>query len=151
MILKALLVLHGVAAAALAGAAVHNALLAWRRSFGDGEVNESLRRVYARVIGWLYPAVFLLGCVLYPAFRVEVRAAWLDEAYPLAKACFEIKEHALAFGLPLLIYVVLSSRRLPGDEEAADLWLYDAACVALAVLVGYAALTGMFVTALRPV
>ena len=66
-------------------------------------------RTHATVLGATYAAAYFLGALIYPTFRVRVRAALLDSHYPWATGLFEIKEHAasLVF-IPVLAIVVLS-------------------------------------------
>ena len=150
VVTKTLLVLHGLSAAVLGGAAVHNATLAWSRVLRGARTALRLRRVYPPVIAVAYLLTFGLGLWLYPQFRVEVRAAYLDIHYPLLTALFEVKEHWLAIGLGLLAYLVPSSRHAATGEER-DALLYDVACLALGVIVASAAVVGLILTAVRPV
>ena len=50
--------------------------------------------------------------LLYPHFRVHVRADFLDEQAPWATKLFEVKEHLAVFALPLsLSFWALSRQR----------------------------------------
>ncbi len=144
-----MLVLHGLSAGVLGGAAIHNASLAWGRAVRGRRTAPRLRRVYPQVIAVAFLFTFALGLWMYPQFRVEVRAAGLDAHHPLLTALFEIKEHWLAVGLMLLAYLVPSSRHAVGGSER-DALLYDVACIALGVVVAWSAVVGLILTAVRP-
>ncbi len=64
---------------------------------------------YASLLGWLIAATILSGALAYPAFRVGVRAAWMDTTQPGMTALFEIKEH---WGTILLVLAWATRRRL---------------------------------------
>lgn len=148
MPIKLLLVLHAAVAVALAGAATHNGLLALRAMRGRAGPAH-LERLYPRVVLWLYLASVGLGSVLYPTFRVDVRAAYLDHALPLGSALFEIKEHVVAFGLA----AALVQRRLAGLPERgeAERLLFDLSRATVSVAVLYAGLVGLFLVSVRSV
>ena len=145
-----LLVLHAVAATVLTGAAVHNGLLAFRSRFVGGARRLRLRRLYPTVVAGAWLVTFALGLLLYPTWRIEVRAAWLDAAQPSLVAAFELKEHWLAAGLLMLGYLVPSSRRLDLETPAADRRLIDELSMVLAAVVVYAAVAGLTLTGVRP-
>jgi hypothetical protein len=115
-------------------------------------VRDRLQQLYRRIIGWAYASTFLLGLVLYPTFRVDVRAAYLDANAPLAVGFFEVKEHWLALGL----LVVWSLAALdPRDPSAGGgqprSWLRSWLAIALVAIVWWAFFTGLSVTSVRPV
>ena len=58
-----------------------------------------------------YIASFFLGLVIYPVFRVNVRANYFDKSLQWATAIFEIKEHvaALSFFAALALMALLLS------------------------------------------
>lgn len=54
----------------------------------------------ASVIGiWSYIGVFALGLLVYPVFRIKVRANYFDPQLPWLTGLFEIKEYISAIGL----------------------------------------------------
>jgi hypothetical protein len=147
---KLLLVLHATSAIVLVGAATHNGLLAIRQ-LGGNPVRRALQRLYVRIVGWAYLATFALGLATYPAFRLDVRAAWLDEHLPVATRMFEIKEHWLALGLVILAGYWPMSRTIDIARRSADSRLYHFCGIALAVIVLMATFTGLSLVAIRPV
>ncbi|MEM1025972.1 MAG: hypothetical protein AAGD10_21845 [Myxococcota bacterium] len=98
---KALLLLHGAAAAALAGAAIHNAMTCYRRLRGQ-QIATRLLRSYSLVSALLCLLVLLLGAVIYPEFRTEIRPGF-DLEMPQASLLFEIKEHVAVSAAALLV------------------------------------------------
>jgi hypothetical protein len=102
-----LLVLHGIAAVLLIGAITHQAVALWlpaqRPARGWWRALGAVHpERYVRAVIVLYLVTMALGMLLYPAFRIDVRAAFLDAHQPWATGLFEVKEHAAAVGLALL-------------------------------------------------
>lgn len=79
-----LLVLHAGLGAAAVGAATH--LLVWLRRFIRGQGARHTVVKFARLTLALQIAAFAAGGVLYPTYKVEVRAAYLENASALAAA-----------------------------------------------------------------
>ena len=102
-----LLILHGLLAVALLGAITHQAIGAWlparpgAQSF-VGRMRSVSAPSYVTAVIVLFIATFILGGVIYPAYRLNVRIVL--EQYELHKAngSFELKEHWLAIGLAML-------------------------------------------------
>ena len=63
---------------------------------------------------------FLTGVLIYPAFRVNVRAAWMDANAPLLTGLFEIKENWAALALLLAGAVWWHLRRPTRGEDAPE-------------------------------
>jgi hypothetical protein len=102
-----LLVIHGIVAMLLIGAITHQAVALWmpasRPARGWWHALSAVHpERYVRAVIVLYVATAVLGIILYPGFRVDVRAAYLDAQRPWATGIFEVKEHAVAIGLALL-------------------------------------------------
>jgi hypothetical protein len=54
----------------------------------------------ASLIGiWAYVLTFILGLLIYPVFRIRVRAEYFDLKLPWLTGLFEIKEYMAAIGL----------------------------------------------------
>jgi hypothetical protein len=98
---KALLLLHFGLAVPLVGAAVHNGMVSFRRLRGR-RIAERLVCSYARVSALLCLGTVLLGALLYPSFRTDVRPQF-DMELPLATLLFEIKEHVALTTTALLV------------------------------------------------
>ncbi len=54
-----------------------------------------------------YVASFVLGLLIYPVFRVKVRAEYFDSSLPWATGIFEIKEHLASIGLFIVLALAL--------------------------------------------
>lgn len=54
----------------------------------------------ASLVGaWAYLSSFVLGLLIYPVFRIKVRAEYFDPQLPWLTGLFEIKEYIGAIGL----------------------------------------------------
>ncbi|OIP42008.1 MAG: hypothetical protein AUK47_05395 [Deltaproteobacteria bacterium CG2_30_63_29] len=146
---KPLLVLHGLVAIVLVGSTTHSGWLAVQALRGR---EAPLRRMalYCRVGGVAYLITFTFGMLIYPVFRVAVRAALLDSQFPLATAFFETKEHWSAIGLALMTYQFLTTRSL-ADSAPEDRRFFLWSVVCLMVVVWASLLIGLSLTALEPV
>ena len=145
---SALLVVHALAAIALLGATTHDAVLVigfLRSRFGRA----GLERLYVRIQLVAYLATFALGAVIYPAYRIYVRAAVFDRWAPWASNLFDIKENFAALGLPVVVaYAWLRSRFDPRKDVA---WrpLYAVLGLTAAALVWFQAVAGLVLVAER--
>ena len=102
-----LLLLHGLVAVALLGALSHQtaALFARRVAANSLFVGRYARvndQLFARAVIVLYVFAVVLGAVIYPAYRVDVRIAFEELGLLWAVGVFELKEHAAGIGLGLL-------------------------------------------------
>jgi hypothetical protein len=143
---RPLLLLHALAGCAALAVSVHVLHFAIR---GGRESNGAFRakaRRYARVTGPVYLAAMATGIVIYPAYKVMVRVAWLDAHAPAMTGLFEIKEHWAALGL-ILTWAAWRYYCRPRVEDVihpnrafwsghAILALLGAICTALNVIVG---------------
>lgn len=143
-----LLALHALCAVALGGASVHQgvvAVLALR-----GRLRPRLARSYGTVSLWLYGATLLGGALLYPRYRIHIRAAYLDTHAPWAANLFDLKENLATLGLPLAVGTFLLTRDAGGlrhDREA--LWLYGLLSLLLAALCLFNIVSGLLCTGVR--
>jgi hypothetical protein len=73
-----LLVLHTVLAAAVVGASTH--LVVWMRGYLRGQYtrHKAIKR-FALYSAVLFLATFIVGNVIYPTYKVRVRAQYLDD------------------------------------------------------------------------
>lgn len=102
-----LLILHGLVAVALLGALVHQTIaLWWPASSRTPAFVSRLRSVqamtYANAVIVMYIVTFVLGSLLYPAYRIDVRAVLESMHMKAPTGIFEIKEHFAALGLGML-------------------------------------------------
>lgn len=54
-----------------------------------------------------YLITFVLGCIIYPAYRLDVRIALSEMQLPWAIGIFELKEHWAAVALSTLLAVIV--------------------------------------------
>lgn len=99
-------VLHLVLAVTAVGAAVHAAVFGWRTPAAA-----RTRRLAGIALGASLCA-FLVGGLIYPAYKVEIRMAWLERIHPEATRAFDLKEQLVALALPmqLALWWVLRTR-----------------------------------------
>ncbi len=122
--LTLLLLLHGLMAVALLGAISHQTASLLRRRAATG--NLFVER-YARVdgarftlpISLLYFGVVVLGSMLYPAYRLDVRIPFEELGLQWAVGLFEVKEHVAGIGLGILpLYIAVWRRPEAGPSQA---------------------------------
>ena len=140
------LVLHTLAAGALTGSVTHLALVLWRAR--RGRPNPRLQRLYPAVALGCYTAVYTLGTLIYPRYRVVVRAEWLDEHAPWASVLFDLKENLATLLGPLLLAVVVLSRV---EEPARPSRVLLGCATAVALGVWFNAVSGILVASMRAV
>ncbi|MCB9557319.1 MAG: hypothetical protein H6707_14525 [Deltaproteobacteria bacterium] len=147
---KPLLLLHALASLALTGAVTHNGLIAIRQLFGQA-TKTRLQKLYVKLAFYLYVPSFVLGLLIYPAFRVRVRAAYLDAAIPLAKRLFEVKEHWLAIGLAILLVYYPLSRVIDVRRRDGVTLMYNVFGIALALIVWLSTIVGLLLVMQRSI
>jgi hypothetical protein len=141
--MKALMLVHLAAAMVLLGSACHAAIAAWQ--VRSGKIGKyTLFRRYCSIVLVAYPVVFLLGSIIYPAFRVDVRTEF-DANLPWATGLFEIKEHVTALALPLVAIQWILSR----DRGIVPIGLQLAIALVLSLVVLGAGTTGALLVSLR--
>ena len=69
-------------------------------------------RMHSAMAGGFYLLTMLMGTIIYPAFRVEVRAELFDTTMPWLTGLFEIKEHLAALGIVPAIMLLVIGRLL---------------------------------------
>lgn len=147
-----LLLLHAVAGFAAVGATTHHAAYALLAARGRR------RPAALRRFGWLAPAALalalLVGFVVYPTYRVRVRAAHFDVHAPVWSQLFDLKEHLAVLALALVLAAALAGRALArADDPARDAAVARAVAAlssAGALFVWLTALLGLAVTARHP-
>ena len=118
-----LLIIHGLLAVALLGALTHQALaVASSASTATNSFFNRFRKVnavaYAPPIVFLFVVTALLGSVIYPQYRIDVRTSLEDLQLRAANGVFEIKEHLVALGLGTLPGYALFWRTPLAPESA---------------------------------
>ncbi|MGE5538513.1 MAG: hypothetical protein ACM30I_07830 [Gemmatimonas sp.] len=105
--LTTLLIAHMLVAVLLIGALTHQTLAAWWPvPAGPRSFFANFRAVragsYTKAIVILYALDVVMGALLYPDYRVEVRTFLEQLRLKAANGSFEIKEHLAAIGLGML-------------------------------------------------
>ena len=108
--IQVLLIVHGLCAAALLGAITHQSFsVAQRRPTSPGTSRGFVKRftgvnspAFTNAIVLLFAVNVLLGALLYPRYRIDVRPMLEDLQLRAANGIFEAKEHFAAVGLGLL-------------------------------------------------
>ena len=102
----ALLILHGLTAVALLGAVTHQAVSVWLPAKSAASFVSRMRGVsatsYVNAIVVLYALTALLGGIIYPTYRLNVRIVLEQMQLHVPNGVFELKEHFVALGLGML-------------------------------------------------
>ena len=102
-----LLILHGLAALALMGAVTHQLAAVTMSASGDRRSFTSRYQsvsspVFTNAVMVLYAVTTILGALVYPAYRIDVRIPFEDMQLNWAVGLFELKEHFGGIGLACL-------------------------------------------------
>jgi hypothetical protein len=105
--IQLLLLVHVLVGAALLGALTHQSVAVARRPTAPGRTFVSRFRsvnspTFTNVVCLLYATSVLIGALLYPRYRIDVRPLLEDMQLRAANGLFETKEHFAAVGLGLL-------------------------------------------------
>lgn len=104
--ITALLIIHGLLAVTLLGAITHQALSVVPPTGGHRSFFAKFRKVnsaaYAGPIVVIFVVTALMGGLLYPKYRIDVRTSLEDMQLRAANGVFEIKEHLVAVALGTL-------------------------------------------------
>jgi hypothetical protein len=145
-----LLIIHGILAVFLLGAITHQAVgAAWPATKRGSGFFHAVRGVngmsYTNAVIVLFIVTFALGCVIYPAYRVNVRTVLQEYRYFKPEGMFEMKEHLLALSLALLPVYWLFWRRASDANRVARAVLTGV----IAVSVWWSFLTGHIINNIR--
>lgn len=141
------LILHAICAGVLTGVTTHLALTV--RAARRGRPSPRLLRLYPTVALVAYGLLVAMGALLYPTYRVEVRAHWLDAHAPWAATLFDIKENFAVLLGPLYLSAWRVTRP-PGDRETPS-WVLTASAYTIAVGVWINLIAGLVVVSVRSV
>ncbi|MEO8078156.1 MAG: hypothetical protein ABI818_17640 [Acidobacteriota bacterium] len=104
--IQILLIVHGLTAIGLLGAITHQAFSVARRPGPTHSFVNRFRGVnpstFTNAVVVMFVATFILGGLLYPRYRIDVRPLLEDMQLRAANGVFETKEHFAAVGLGLL-------------------------------------------------
>lgn len=121
-----LLVLHGLVGVALLGAITHQVISMLRKrsgtrsgSFVDRYTGVN-QHVFVVAVVTLFIVQVVLGAVIYPSYRLNVRVPFEEMYLFKAVGAFELKEHFAGIGLGLLPLYVWLWRPARSDGHASD-------------------------------
>jgi hypothetical protein len=145
-----LLIVHGILAVFLLGAITHQAVgAAWpatKRSPGFvGAIRGVNGTNYTNVVIGLFVVTFLLGCIIYPTYRISVRTVLQEYRFFKPEGMFEMKEHLLAVSLALLPVYWLYWRKASDANRVARTLVTGI----LAAAVWWSFLTGHIINNIR--
>lgn len=109
--------LHLLAAIVSLGACAHFFVRLYQ-NVRRGRFLDRRSKLHATILTTAYASTWVLGALVYPTFRVRVRAELLDRAYPWASGLFEIKEHAANIALLPVLAIFVLTRVLDPEHEA---------------------------------
>ena len=102
----AMLIAHGITSVILLGGLTHQVATSIRCRRAPGRFFIHYQAVNGMVMSnaivVAYLATFVLGTLIYPAYRLDVRIALVEMQLPWAIGLFEVKEHWAAIGLASL-------------------------------------------------
>jgi hypothetical protein len=144
------LIIHGILAVFLLGAITHQAIGAvWPVTKRGSGFFHAVRGVngmhYTNAVVILFLATFVLGCLIYPVYRVNVRTVLQEYRFFKPEGMFEMKEHLLALSLALLPAYWLFWRRASNANRVAR----AAVTCVIAVAVWWSFLTGHIINNIR--
>jgi hypothetical protein len=145
-----LLIIHGILAVFLVGAITHQAVgVSWpvtKRSSGFfGAVRGVNGMSYTNAVIVLFVVTFVLGCIIYPTYRINVRTILQEYRLFKPEGMFEMKEHLLALSLALLPIYWLLWRKASDANYLARAVLTSL----IAVAVWWSFLTGHIINNIR--
>lgn len=143
-----LLLAHLFVTFVLAGSMTHGLLIVigyLRGKFG----RQKLEWFYVRVSLWAYAIVYVLGALIYPAYRIYLRHNYFDKELKWATGLFEVKEHWGAVGLAMFFVYYFLRKSFQPAEEKDKLFLYVPLCLLLNVIVWYKIIVGCYLTVLK--
>jgi hypothetical protein len=102
-----LLIIHGILAVFLLGAITHQAIgVAWPVTKKSAGFVSAVRGVngmnYTNAVVILFLVTFVIGTIIYPTYRLNVRTVLQEYRDFKPEGMFELKEHFLAVSLALL-------------------------------------------------
>lgn len=143
-----LLLAHLFATFVLVGAMSHHLISIVRYTRGKfGRERQELK--FARITLWSYVSVYVLGALIYPAFRVYMRRDFFDAQLPWATGLFEVKEHWGALALALFIVCVAIRKTFQPSQERTKLVFYIPACILFNIIVWYKIVVGCYLSLLK--
>jgi hypothetical protein len=177
---RPLLVCHAIAAAVLVGATTHHLL--WCRHYLYGRFGQAkAEKRFAAICALAFLATFAVGNLLYPTYKVRVRAEYFDNPPAIAAEVklraeqhkmvgvaptpapavvaslspvarmFDIKEHWVALGCAASLALWVLSRKLHPKDERRVLPLYVGLSMVQCGTAWFGAVVGLLTASFRSV
>jgi len=143
-----LLIVHLFATFVLVGAMTHNLLIVVKY-LGGKFGRQKLEWLYVRVSLWAYVITYVVGALIYPAYRVYIRHHYFDPELPWATGLFEVKEHWGAVALAMLFVYYFLRKNFQPATERDKLFLYVPLCFLLNIVLWYKVVVGCYLTLLK--
>ena len=120
-----LLILHGLVGVFLLGGITHQLVPLFRtRPAGSdsfvGRYTGVRPRTFTVAVLWLYPIGLILGAIIYPSYRLNVRIPFEEMGLAWAVGVFELKEHFAAIGVAALPMYAYTWRVGLAESHRAD-------------------------------
>jgi hypothetical protein len=151
-VLKLILFLHLITAIVALATSVHLVMrlitcLRMRGAF----LNQV--RLHAPIMAISYMLTVVLGMLMYPEFRYEVRHLLLDPHLPHLTGLFEIKEHFTALGLLPALALWILSRKLhfKEDEEYWYVPIFMGLALFVVAVLAYNSVIGWYLVTVKAV
>jgi len=142
-----LLLAHLFATFVLVGSMTHNLFRVVDYLWGRFN-REKLELLYVKVSLWAYVIVYIIGALIYPAFRVRIRPDF-DRDLPWATGLFEVKEHWGAVGLALFFVYYFLRKSFQPNNEKEKLFFYVPLCFLLNIILWYKVIVSCYLTLLK--
>ncbi len=177
---RPLLVAHAISAAVLVASTTHH--LVWCRGYFRGEyARYKGERRFALIACCAFVSTFLVGNLLYPTYKVRVRAEYFDNPAAIAEEAklravqhhavgvssseppgvqsglspiarlFDIKEHWVALGCAASLVLLLLSRKAHPKEHPRVLALYLGLSMVACSTAWFGAIVGLLTASYRSV
>jgi hypothetical protein len=138
-----LLILHGLVGVALLGAVTHQlaSIIRGRSASSSsfvGHYSNVNQRVFPRAIVAFYVTNVILGSIMYPRYRLDVRIPFQEMGLGWAIGIFELKEHFVGIGVSLLpLYLWLWKPSLEDSHRSGR--------IAISAIIGFIVWWGFLV------
>jgi hypothetical protein len=145
---RALLLLHAAGSIVLIGASTHHALQ--MRHYLRGVFQcEALEKTYAKVVAVTYVVTFVIGAMIYPSYRVQVRGLYLDRFAPTYAFLFDMKEVYASLTLTVAVGLGALAFTLRPAESPALARVYATMSLLVCAVVWFEVIAGLLVTSVR--
>ena len=145
---RVLLLLHAGAAIVLLGSATHHALQMRHYLRGDF-ARQALEKTYAKIVAVTYVLTFLLGAMVYPTYRVQVRGLYLDRFAPAYAGLFDLKEVYASLTLTVAVGLGALALTLRPTESPALARVYAMMSLLVCAVVWFDTIAGLLITSVR--